>query len=232
MRDAARGVTRHEGGRPHRRRGVGVRSAGDGRGRPDLPRHAERRLRLHPATRARRTRSADRAHAPITIGEDNEIELAYAALTFTDEARVRYRTRLAGFDRDWSDETADTKIRYTNLPAYVLHAQLHVRSEGAEREAVWSQPVAHLRVVPPLWLRWWAVLIYAACARNRAVALEPLAHAATEAQEPHARRPRASRAPRRFARRRASWKRSIASSRSSTARSCSRTFSRAFSIRG
>ncbi|HET8798501.1 MAG TPA: two-component regulator propeller domain-containing protein, partial [Thermoanaerobaculia bacterium] len=50
-------------------------------------------------------------------GEDNEIAFEYAALTFTDEARVRYRTRLSGFDRRWSDETSDVKIRYTNLPA-------------------------------------------------------------------------------------------------------------------
>src|SRR5687768_4134015 len=54
----------------------------------------------------------------VEIGEDNDVDFEYAALTFTDEARVRYQTRLAGFDRGWSSETTDVKIRYTNLPAY------------------------------------------------------------------------------------------------------------------
>jgi signal transduction histidine kinase/DNA-binding response OmpR family regulator/ligand-binding sensor domain-containing protein len=98
-----------------------------------------------------------------TLEHANEIELEYAALTFTDETRVRYRTRLAGFDRDWSDETADTKIRYTNLPAlfFARNYTFEVRARSAE--GVWSAPERHTFIVrPPLWLRWWAALLYLA----------------------------------------------------------------------
>ena len=54
-------------------------------------------------------RNADRrsfAFATSTFREDrsgnNEISIAYAALTFSDESRVVYRTRLYGYDNDWS----------------------------------------------------------------------------------------------------------------------------------
>ncbi|MEA2465064.1 MAG: hypothetical protein QOJ98_2811, partial [Acidobacteriota bacterium] len=92
-----------------------------------------------------------------------EIELEYAALTFADESRVRYRTRLAGFDRDWSEETADTKTRYTNLPAMLFTRVYSFEVKARNGQGVWSAPLAYrFHVAPPLWLRWWAVLVYAA----------------------------------------------------------------------
>ncbi|MFP5248120.1 MAG: histidine kinase dimerization/phospho-acceptor domain-containing protein, partial [Thermoanaerobaculia bacterium] len=92
----------------------------------------------------------------------NEIELEYAALTYADESRVRYRTRLAGFDRDWSDETADSKTRYTNLPAYLFTRDYTFEVMARNAEGIWSEPLAYrFRVAPPLWLRWSSVLLYA-----------------------------------------------------------------------
>src|SRR5206468_2591890 len=51
---------------------------------------------------------------------NNEVSFEFAALTFTDESRVHYRTRLFGYDRDWSPDRPDVKIRYTNLPAWLF----------------------------------------------------------------------------------------------------------------
>jgi signal transduction histidine kinase/CheY-like chemotaxis protein/ligand-binding sensor domain-containing protein len=91
----------------------------------------------------------------------NEIELEYALLSFADESRNRYRTRLTGFDRNWSDETADTKTRYTNLPAYFFTRRYTFEVKARNADGVWSQPLAYqFDVVPPLGLRWWAVLLY------------------------------------------------------------------------
>lgn len=97
----------------------------------------------------------------VEMNDGNEIALEYAALSFSDESRVRYRTRLAGFDRAWSQETADGKIRYTNLPAYLFprHYTFEVMARNAD--GIWSRPLAYaFSVLPPLWLRWWAVLAY------------------------------------------------------------------------
>ncbi|HYK01171.1 MAG TPA: response regulator [Thermoanaerobaculia bacterium] len=97
------------------------------------------------------------------VRSGGEVELEYAALSFADESRVRYRTRLAGFDRDWSEETADTKTRYTNLPAMLFDRDYTFEVKARNGQGVWSAPLAYrFHVRPPLWLRWWAVLVYAA----------------------------------------------------------------------
>ena len=97
----------------------------------------------------------------VTLSNDAEIELEYAALTFSDESRVRYQTRLAGFDRKWSDETTDTKIRYTNLPAYLFPRTYTFEVKARNADGVWSAPVSNsFAIRPSIWLRWWAVLFY------------------------------------------------------------------------
>jgi signal transduction histidine kinase/DNA-binding response OmpR family regulator/ligand-binding sensor domain-containing protein len=99
----------------------------------------------------------------VTLSNASEIELEYAALTFSDESRVRYRTRLAGFDREWSDETTDTKIRYTNLPAYLFPRTYTFEVKARNADGVWSAPSAHsFAIQPPLGFRWWAALVYLA----------------------------------------------------------------------
>jgi signal transduction histidine kinase/ligand-binding sensor domain-containing protein len=97
----------------------------------------------------------------IEYGEDNEIGFEYAALTFADESRVRYRTRLGGFDRNWSAETTDAKIRYTNLPAYLFTRSYDFEVKARNADGYWSEPLSYrFTVAPPLWLRWWAALAY------------------------------------------------------------------------
>ncbi|HEX8409518.1 MAG TPA: two-component regulator propeller domain-containing protein, partial [Thermoanaerobaculia bacterium] len=96
-------------------------------------------------------------------GEDNDVGFEYAALTFGDESRVRFRTRLAGFDRAWSEETRDAKIRYTNLPAMLFARSYAFEVRARNADGVWSEPLSYeFRVAPPLWLRWWAALAYLA----------------------------------------------------------------------
>jgi signal transduction histidine kinase/CheY-like chemotaxis protein/ligand-binding sensor domain-containing protein len=99
----------------------------------------------------------------IELTRDRDFEVEYAALTFIDESRVRYRTRLRGFDDDWSPELRDVKIRYTNLPAFLFPKRYTFEVSARHADGAWSQPVSHhFSVLPPLWLRWWACLAYLA----------------------------------------------------------------------
>ncbi|GEM_PF-3800363 len=70
-------------------------------------------------------------------GGRNEVVISYAALAFANEQSIRYRTRLVGYDEDFSPEVTSTSLRYTNLPAgrkYVF--EVSARSgDGA-----WSAP--------------------------------------------------------------------------------------------
>ena len=101
----------------------------------------------------------------IERGGEGEIGFEYAALTYSDESRVLYRTRLAGFDRDWSIDTADVKIRYTNLPAMFFPRRYTFEVKARNEYGIWSPPLSwDFTVAPPMVLRWWAVLAYLALA--------------------------------------------------------------------
>jgi signal transduction histidine kinase/DNA-binding response OmpR family regulator/ligand-binding sensor domain-containing protein len=94
---------------------------------------------------------------------NNEISIAYAALTFSDESRVVYRTRLFGYDNDWSAARPDAKIRYTNLPAYLFPKSYRFAVMARNSDGVWSLPQLYeFSVLPPWWLRWWAMIAYLA----------------------------------------------------------------------
>lgn len=93
---------------------------------------------------------------------NNELSLEYAALSFANEKRVRYKTRLVGFDDGWSAETGDVKIRYTNLPAVLFSKTYTFEVTACNNHGVWSkEPLAYtFNVAPAWWLRWWAFMIY------------------------------------------------------------------------
>ncbi len=70
-------------------------------------------------------------------GGRNEVVIAYAALSYTDEQSIRYRTRLVGYDDDFSSPGTPTSLRYTNLPVgkrYVFEVS------ATNGNGVWSEP--------------------------------------------------------------------------------------------
>jgi signal transduction histidine kinase/DNA-binding response OmpR family regulator/ligand-binding sensor domain-containing protein len=92
---------------------------------------------------------------------NNEISIAYAALTFSDESRVVYRTKLFGYDSGWSSAKPDAKIRYTNLPAYLFAKSYRFAVMARNSDGVWSLPQLYeFSVLPAWWLRWWALIAY------------------------------------------------------------------------
>jgi len=83
--------------------------------------------------------------------------MEYAGLSFTAPSEVRYRFRLDGFDKDWTDAGNRRSATYTNLTPgrYVFHVQ--ARSKNGE----WNPAGAELRfrIVPPIYRRWWFLLL-------------------------------------------------------------------------
>ncbi|MDH3243793.1 MAG: ATP-binding protein, partial [Saprospiraceae bacterium] len=97
-------------------------------------------------------------------GGDNEINFEYAALSFAQERKVQYRTRLVGFDEDWSPPTTEYKIRYTNLPALFIPKEYTFEVMATSNGTDWTnEPLSYSFLVKPPWiLRWWAFVIEAA----------------------------------------------------------------------
>lgn len=88
---------------------------------------------------------------------DNEISFEYAALSYANEREVRYKTRMVGYDRDWSAEKTEVKIRYTNLPAFLLSKQYTFEVLASNNEGIWTETplTSSFSVQPPWWFRWW-----------------------------------------------------------------------------
>ncbi len=74
-------------------------------------------------------------------GGRNEVVISYAALTFVDEQSIRYRTRLVGYDDDFSPPQVSTSMRYTNLSALPASKQYVFEVSATNGDGTWSEPV-------------------------------------------------------------------------------------------
>jgi signal transduction histidine kinase/ligand-binding sensor domain-containing protein len=100
----------------------------------------------------------------ISIKEDyrgnNEVSFEYAALSYTNERQVRYKTRLIGYD-DWSSEHTEHKMRFTNLPAFAFPREYTFEVQACNNDDVWTETPSRysFSVTPAWWFRWWGLLI-------------------------------------------------------------------------
>lgn len=114
----------------------------------------------------------DRDLDPASLAErtfghrDNYFHFTFGGIDHSAPHRVRYRYRLAGLDRGWS-ETDRGSVQYTNLDPGRYRFQV----QAASGTGPWSAPAeVPITILTPIWLRWWFLLL-AALALGSAVAL-------------------------------------------------------------
>lgn len=82
----------------------------------------------------------------------------FAALSYISPLKNRYKYKLDGFEKEWTEIQDIPRASYTNLPAgnYVL------RVIGANSDGVWNEKGISLRikVLPPAWLSLPFIIIY------------------------------------------------------------------------
>ncbi|MBI1807743.1 MAG: hypothetical protein HYR76_11905 [Ignavibacteria bacterium] len=102
-----------------------------------------------------------RAHLTEDNSGNNEADFEYSALSYANEKLVRYRTRLVGYDRDWSPEKSEIAIRYTNLSAFFIPKQYTFEILASNNNGVWTRvPFQYsFSIRPPWWFRWWWLLL-------------------------------------------------------------------------
>lgn len=88
--------------------------------------------------------------------EENNIMIEFVSPSFKDENDVRYRYRLIGFDKEWSEPTSENRVRYTNLNEgnYVFEVM------ARNGLGIWSDKSVsvHFKVLTPFWKSWWFIL--------------------------------------------------------------------------
>lgn len=94
------------------------------------------------------------ASEPLRISaERHRVTFNYSGLSLSVPERVRYRYRLDGFDREWSEPTAAREAVYTNLGPGTYTFRV-IASNG---EGIWNSTEASmaLGVTPVFWQTWW-----------------------------------------------------------------------------
>lgn len=81
-----------------------------------------------------------------------EVELRFSAMNFVSPERVGYSYRLEGLDREWKTTVGEGVAAYSNLTPgrYTLRVRVNA-----------GEPLEMgIDVKAPLWLSWWAVILY------------------------------------------------------------------------
>ncbi len=87
--------------------------------------------------------------------------IEYAGLSFAAPSRVRYRYRLEGLDSGWTEAGGRRSATYTNLRSGRYRFQVQAADANGHWAESGSGAVLAFHVVPPVYRRWWFVLLVA-----------------------------------------------------------------------
>ncbi|MBN2355422.1 GAF domain-containing protein [candidate division KSB1 bacterium] len=98
----------------------------------------------------------------------NALRFDFSASSYLNPRANVFRTKLQGFDSDWSAWSADTRRDYTNLPAGKYRFRVQARNifQRLSREGVYA-----FTIESPWYATWWAYLFYLSMAAGLIFAL-------------------------------------------------------------
>ena len=88
----------------------------------------------------------------------NNLRIEYVALSFQGENELRYQYKLEGVDKDWSSPTEARSINYARLAP----GSYQFMVQAIKQNGVVSAPALfEFRIMPPIWQRWWFLMLTA-----------------------------------------------------------------------
>lgn len=89
----------------------------------------------------------------------NKVTFSYVALHYANPAQNKYAYLLEGYDKQWVQAGTQRSVTYTNLSP----GTYTFRVKAANSDDVWNNEGDSFLVIvnSPLWMRWWAWIIYA-----------------------------------------------------------------------
>jgi len=94
----------------------------------------------------------------ITIVDGSNVTIEYAAMDFVGAHKIYYYYKMDGVDHDWRSATDLRRVTYSHL-RYGNYL-FHVRSTNHAGVEVDNEQTLAICVKRPLWLAWWAILLY------------------------------------------------------------------------
>ena len=94
----------------------------------------------------------------IHIADGSNLTIEYAAMDYVGADKLVYYYKMNGIDKDWNHAIDLRRVTYNNLRhgTYVFH----VRSTNREGSDVDNERQMTIIVAKPLWMSWWAILLY------------------------------------------------------------------------
>lgn len=90
--------------------------------------------------------------------EQDMFTLQFSALDLVQPEQTRYRYRLSGFDRDWIETDANSRLAtYTRVAPGDYLFEVMARRPGQTWSAAGATKIK-IKILPPWWLTWWAKL--------------------------------------------------------------------------
>jgi putative methionine-R-sulfoxide reductase with GAF domain len=85
----------------------------------------------------------------------NNLSIGFAGIHLGIPGKTYYQYRLNGFDKDWQKDEDIQWVRYTTLSPGTYAFELKASTDGVH----WTEATQQLNIVivPPLWMRWWAI---------------------------------------------------------------------------
>ena len=92
--------------------------------------------------------------------DENTFKITFTSSNFAQEGNVEYSYLMKGLDDKWYETEGDNEVTFRNLSPGEYTFKVRAKLKNQEWE---NAKVAEMKVVvnPPLWLTWWAKLIYA-----------------------------------------------------------------------
>ncbi|MCD8302454.1 MAG: response regulator [Prevotellaceae bacterium] len=102
--------------------------------------------------------------------KQNDLTIFFSRFSYEGQRLCRFAYKMEGYDRDWIyPEAGVNSSYYCNLPAGRYTFRL--MAAGADGEWAEMETPLRVRIMPPLWLRWWALAAYAVVALTVALFL-------------------------------------------------------------
>ena len=91
--------------------------------------------------------------------DENTFKITFTSRNFAQEGNVEYSYLMKGLDDKWYETEGDNEVTFRNLNPGEYTFQVRAKLKNQEWE---NAKVAEMKVVvePPLWLTWWAKMIY------------------------------------------------------------------------
>ena len=100
-----------------------------------------------------------RDNPDVVIRDDqNAFSISFAALDFSGLERTHYYYMMEGYDPDWVDAGTDHDAYYSNLPTG--RYRFRVRITNNNQSIVETERYLNVRVLPPWYGTWWAILLF------------------------------------------------------------------------